>query len=487
MKLAAIVLAAGFGKRMKSSMPKVLHTVLGRPILKYVLDAVSALSPLQTVVVVGYGAEEVKSSLGLHGIKYAYQKKRLGTGHAAACARTELSKFKGNVLILNGDFPLITSKSLKRFLGAHEKSGSKISVLTAMVDDPSGYGRVVIDKARNLERIVEEKDASAEQRKIKEINSGTYIVSSDILWPLLKGIKPENKQKEYYLTDIIEIARKRKFTVSAVRVSDSTEILGINDRVELSQIEAIMRTRVNERVMNSGVTLIDPGLTHISSDAVIGRDAVIYPGTHVYGQTRIGRESIIGPNVWIKDSTIGNGVTVRSSCYITGASVGDGVTVGPFAHLRPEARILKGAKVGNFVEIKKSTVGPGSKVSHLSYIGDATLGKDVNIGAGTITCNYDGINKHKTEIADKVFIGSDTMLVAPVKVGKGAVTGAGSTITKDVPEGALAIGRARQTVIENWQQKTSEKASKNKSTANSKSKSSTRNKTTSGKSARGKK
>ena len=487
MKLAVVVLAAGFGKRMKSSVPKVLHPVLGRPILRYVLDAVSRLSPAQTVVVVGYGAEKVRESIGLDGIKYTLQKKRLGTGHAASCARKELTKFKGNVLIVNGDFPLITAKSLKKFLGAHQKSGSKLSVLTATVDDPTGYGRVVTDEARSLERIVEERDATAEQRKIKEINSGTYIAGSDILWPLLRSIKPQNVQKEYYLTDIIEIARKRKLGVSAVRVSDSTEILGINDRVELAQIEAIMKERIDQGIMNSGVTLIDPGSTHISPDAVLGRDTVVYPGTHIYGKTRIGRQSVIGPHVWIEDSAIGNGVTVKASCYITGASIADGVTVGPFAHLRPEARILEGAKIGNFVEIKKSTVGRGSKVSHLSYIGDATLGKDVNIGAGTITCNYDGVNKHKTQISDGVFIGSDTMLVAPVKVGKGAVTGAGSTITDDVPEGALAIGRARQTVIENWQQKKSEKASKQKSMAGSKRKPSAKNKKASGKSVRGKK
>lgn len=487
MKLAVVVLAAGFGKRMKSSFPKVLHPVLGRPILRYVLDAVSPLTPVKTVVVVGYGAEKVKESIGIDSINYTLQKKRLGTGHAANCARKELTKFKGNVLIVNGDFPLITSKSLKIFVSTHEKSGSKLSVLTATVDDPSGYGRVVIDKARNLERIVEEGDATLEQRKIKEINSGTYIVSSDILWPLLRSIKPQNVQKEYYITDIIEIARKRKHLVSAVRVSDSEEILGINHRVELSQIEAIMRARVNEAIMNSGVTLIDPDSTHISPDVFIGRDTVIYPGTHIYGKTKIGRESVIGPHVWVEDSLIGKGVTVRSSCYITGSSIGEGVTVGPFAHIRPEARILKGAKIGNFVEIKKSTVGPGSKVSHLSYIGDATLGKDVNIGAGTITCNYDGESKHKTEISDGVFIGSDTMLVAPVKVGKGAVTGAGSTITEDVPKGALAIGRARQTVIDDWEQKKSEKASKKKNTVRSKQKSCATSKKSGGKSARGNK
>lgn len=491
MKLAVVVLAAGFGRRMKSSVPKVLHPLLGCPIIKYVLDTVSELSPVQTVVVVGHGAQEVKDSIGANGIKYSHQKKQLGTGHAASCARSELLKFKGNVLIVNGDFPLITSKSLKKFLKAHEKSGSKLSVLTATMDDPKGYGRIVRDEKGSLDRIVEEKDASSKQREIIEINSGTYLAGSEILWPLLRGIKPQNRQKEYYLTDIIGIARKRKLAVSAVRVWDSSEILGINDRVELSQIEAIMRTRVNERIMNSGVTLIDPGTTYISSDTKIGKDTVIYPGTHIYGQSRIGQKSIIGPHVWIEDSVIGNNVTVRTSCCITGASIGDGVTVGPFAHLRPEADILNNAKIGNFVEIKKSTIGRGSKVSHLSYVGDAILGRDVNIGAGTVTCNYDGFNKHRTEISDEVFIGSDTMLVAPVKVGKGAVTGAGSTITKDVPEGALAIGRARQTVIENWlkkprdiktrDKKPRKEASINKDSANSKRSTSARNNTTAGK------
>jgi bifunctional UDP-N-acetylglucosamine pyrophosphorylase / glucosamine-1-phosphate N-acetyltransferase len=486
MKLAVVVLAAGFGRRMKSSIPKVLHPLLGRPIIRYVLDAVSELSPVQTVLVVGYGAEQVRD-LGTKGIKHAHQKEQLGTGHAASCARGELSKFKGNVLIVNGDFPLITSKSLKKFLGAHEKSGSKLSVLTATVDDPKGYGRIVRDEKGILDCIVEEKDSSPEQRKINEINSGTYLVNSDLLWSLLRAIKSRNKQREYYLTDIIEIARKRKVAVSAFKLPGSNEVLGVNDRAQLSQIEHIMRARVNDTLMKSGVTIIDPGSTYISPEAAIGRDTVIYPGTHIYGQTRIGRGSVIGPHVWIEDSNIGNSVKVRASCYITNARVEDAVTVGPFAHLRPEADIKHGAKIGNFVEIKKSTVGQGSKVPHLSYVGDATLGKDVNIGAGTITCNYDGFNKHRTDISDGVFIGSDTMLVAPVKVGKGAVTGAGSTITKDVPEGALAISRARQTVIENWRKKPKEKSSKNKSTAHRKQKPSGTNKTSGVKSARGKK
>jgi len=462
MKLAAVILAAGIGIRMKSAIPKVLHPVLGRPMLGYVLDAVSGLSPERSVVVVGHGAEDVKEVFGTEDVSYAYQKEQLGTGHAANCARSELAKFKGTVLIINGDFPLVTSKSLKKLIRIHQTSGSELSVLTANVDDPSGYGRVVRDSNGDVDRIVEEKDAALEQRRISEINSGTYLVDSTVLWPLLKALKTKNKQGEYYLTDILEIARRRSLKVAGIVVPDSSEILGVNDRAQLSQIEHIMKTRVNGSLMKSGVTIIDPDATYISPDAHIGRDSIIYPGTHIYGRTNIGRNSTIGPHVWIEDAEIGSGVTVKASCYITNASISDEVTVGPFAHLRPDARILRGAKIGNFVEIKKSTVGTGSKVPHLSYVGDAVLGKGVNIGAGTITCNYDGFNKHETLISDDVFIGSDTMLVAPVKVGRGAVTGAGSTITKDVPEGALAISRARQTVIENWKKKPREGADKRK-------------------------
>ncbi len=460
--LAVVILAAGYGKRMKSTTPKVLHTVLGRPMLSYVYDTVFSLSPRRIVVIVGHGADEVKDVSSSKKLTYVTQTKQMGTGHAAKCAESALKNFKGNVLIINGDFPLITSFTLKKFVNQHEKNGADLSVLTALLDDPTGYGRIMRGDAGDPVGIIEEKDASREERFIDEINSGTYCVKSSFLWGALKKVNRKNKQGEYYLTDIVALAHKQGLKINGTIVSDSDEVMGVNDRAELSYVESSLKWRTNEALMRSGVTLIDPETTYISPQVKVGRDTTIYPNTHIYGDTQIGRDCVVGPTNWIQDTKIGSGVTVRSSCYITDASIKNNVTVGPFAHIRPEAEIMDGAKIGNFVEIKKSKIGRGSKVPHLSYVGDANLGKDVNIGAGTITCNYDGFDKYKTVVEDDVFIGSDTMLVAPIKVGKGATTGAGSTISKDVPEGSLAIGRARQTVIKDWKRKPREKGKKGK-------------------------
>lgn len=458
--LAVVVLAAGMGKRMKSDIPKVLHPVLGRPMLSYVYDAVLNLSPKRVVVVVGHGSDQVKEISDSKKITYATQAKQLGTGHAANSAHEALKSFKGNVLIINGDFPLITSATLKRLIQSHERKRADLSVLTTLLEDPTGYGRIKRDQNGNAIRIVEEKDATREERFIDEINSGTYLVKSSFLWDALKKVNRKNKQGEYYLTDIVETAHKNSLNINAQVVQDSDEVMGVNDRSELSYVESALKWRTNEKLMKSGVTIIDPEATYISPGIRIGRDTTIYPNTHIYGFSQIGANCIIGPNNWILDTKIGSGVEIKSNCYITDAILKNNISVGPFAHIRPEAQIMDGAKIGNFVEIKKSKIGTGSKVPHLSYVGDATLGKDVNIGAGTITCNYDGVNKHRTEIEDNVFIGSDTMLVAPIKVGKGATTGAGSTISKDVPEGSLAIGRARQTTIKNWKRKPREKKAK---------------------------
>jgi bifunctional UDP-N-acetylglucosamine pyrophosphorylase/glucosamine-1-phosphate N-acetyltransferase len=457
MEVAVIVLAAGKGKRMKSIIPKVVHPILGRPMISYVLDAVMKINPKKIALVVGHGAEKVKEAVADKQVEWVLQEEQLGTGHAASCARKALAGFKGNVLILNGDFPLITPKTLKNFITSHNKSRASVSILTAILDNTEGYGRVVRSQKGEVLRVVEEKDATPIEKKLKEINSGAYCVESPFLWRALERIGAGNKQGEYYLPDVVNIASSQGKKVKGFVVTDNRELLGVNTRAELAETEEILRRRINHSLMLSGVTMVCPESTYISPDVSIGTDTVIHPYTFIYGHTRIGKGCVIGPSVWIEDSKIGNEVTIKFSSYIADADIKDKVTIGPFAHLRPQTKILSGAKIGNFVEVKKSRIGLNSRVPHLSYIGDAIVGEGVNIGAGTITCNYDGFQKYETTIEDDVFIGSDTMLVAPLKIGRGATTGAGSTITKDVPAGALAIGRAKQVVIENWKRKPKEK------------------------------
>lgn len=456
MRLAVVVLAAGKGRRMKSALPKVLHPALGRPLLNYVLDAIRGILPERIVVVLGYGAEKVKEAINQDQIGYVLQSKQLGTGHAAGCAKKALQDFEGSIVILNGDFPLIRSETLKSLVDLHSKSRAAVSILTTVVENPYGYGRVVRSESGDVESVVEENDATPKERELREINSGAYCVESSFLWEALEHVCTENQQREYYLPDIINIASRNGKKVIAFVATDSEEVLGVNNRTELAGVEQVIRRRTNDFLMVSGVTIVNPETTYISTQVSIGADTVIYPNTFIYGNTKIGNECVIGPSVWIEDSQIGNEVNVKFSSFITEAQIEDRVTIGPFAHIRPETKILSGAKIGNFVEIKKSKVGRGSKVPHLSYMGDATLGDGVNIGAGTITCNYDGVQKHETIINDDVFIGSDTMLVAPIEIGKGATTGAGSTITKDVPPGALAIGRAKQIIIKDWKRRPKE-------------------------------
>lgn len=438
---------------MKSEKAKVLHEIGGRPMLSYVLDAASELGSQKTVVIVGHQADKVRDLFSESGVIFAEQKEQLGTGHAVMQAGKALSRFKGDVLILSGDVPLITKGTLEGLMDTHKKEKATVTVLTAEPENPYGYGRVIKDPRGNIRKIVEEKDATAKEKTVKEINTGIYCVDSAFLFEALKTIKPQNVQKEYYLTDIVGIAVKDRKRVSASKIRDFKEAMGINSRIELAEAECIIRLKKLNDLMAKGVTIVDPSGTYISPSVKIGPDTVVYPGALISGDTVIGPGCSIGPGSIISDTRIGKGVKIKAYSVIEESEIRDGAFVGPMAHIRPNSVIEKGAHIGNFVEVKKSTIGEGSKANHLSYIGDATIGKGVNIGAGTITCNYDGVRKYQTVIEDNVFVGSDTQLIAPVRIGKGALIGAGSTITEDVPDDSLALSRVKQETRKGWAKK----------------------------------
>jgi bifunctional UDP-N-acetylglucosamine pyrophosphorylase/glucosamine-1-phosphate N-acetyltransferase len=434
MSLSIVILAAGQGTRMKSQLPKVLHPLAGCPMVKYVLDVATQLEPTSLALVVGYGTHQLRRVLGEE-ILYVDQLEQLGTGHAVLQARELLAGQAETVLVLYGDTPFITRQTLEAMLAHHTENKAAITLLTFRPDDPTGYGRILRDKSEKVTGIVEHKEATPEQREVKEVNNGILCFRDAWLWPHLEGLQP--KDGEYDLTDLVELAVAKGEPVAA-KAADATVVMGL-DRVKLARAEALMRQRINEGWMLAGVTLLDPVSTYIEASMEIGQDTVIYPNTHLQGATAIGRNCRIGPNTIIRDSTVGSGCVIEAS-VIKGATVEDDVEIGPFARLRKGAHLAKGVHVGNFGEIKNSYLGPGTKVGHFSYLGDATVGAKVNVGAGTITCNYDGERKHHTVIEDDVFLGSDTMLVAPVKVGKGAKTGAGAVVTRDVPPGQLVYG-----------------------------------------------
>jgi bifunctional UDP-N-acetylglucosamine pyrophosphorylase/glucosamine-1-phosphate N-acetyltransferase len=449
MKLACVILGAGLGKRMKSSLPKVLHTLCGRPMIRHVLDAAGGLRPETRIVVVGKYHEEISRSVPGPGISFVVQEKPKGTGDALAKAAEALQRFRGTVLVLNGDTPLITPETLKRFLGVFRKNGDALSVLSFTTQHPEGYGRIVRDEAGKPLRIIEEKAATPEQKMITEVNSGVYALDSEIM-PLLARIRRNRANGEYYLTDLFGIATREKLGAGVYCICGEDEMIGVNTRHELLRAERIMQTRIVNGLIGKGVTFLDPSSVRISADVSIGAGSVIYPNVCLEGATRIGRQCTVYPNVRIAESTIGNAVTIKDCSVIEHSAIKQNAQVGPFAHLRPGTTVGARARIGNFVEVKKSVIGAGTKASHLSYIGDAVVGRNVNIGAGTITCNYDGTQKHRTDIGDGVFIGSDTQLVAPVEIGKGAYVGAGSTITKDVPPMSLAVSRVPQKNILKW-------------------------------------
>jgi bifunctional UDP-N-acetylglucosamine pyrophosphorylase/glucosamine-1-phosphate N-acetyltransferase len=437
MKSTAVLLAAGQGTRMKSELPKILHPLAGRPMIQYPVEAAARATSETPVVVVGYMAEAVRLALG-ESCRYAVQEDQLGTGHALRQAEPLLRGHTDLVLVANGDLPLLTAETLAGMVDAQRSSQAAFTMLTLVSDQPRGFGRVLRDESGRVIKIVEESQASPDQLGTRELNVGAYCFTADWLWDALVRI-PLSPKGEYFLTDLVEIARWDGEGVQGIPVEDPVEALGINTRVHLAEVEAALRGRINRRWMEGGVTLIDPATTYIDSGASLGEDSEVWPNTFILGDTQIGRNCRIGPNSYLRDTQIGDGCAVLAS-YLEGALLEDDVEIGPFARLRKGAHLANGVHMGNFGEVKNSYLGPGTKMGHFSYIGDATIGEGVNIGAGTVTCNYDGKQKYHTEIEEGVFIGSDTMLVAPVKVGRGSSTGAGAVVTKDIPPNTLVAG-----------------------------------------------
>lgn len=450
-ELRAVILAAGKGTRMRSKLPKVLHKVGGKAMLQHVLDAADAAGAAEKIVIVGHGAELVESMVGEQG-KIVLQAEQLGTGHAVMQTKEALAGFTGTAMILCGDTPLLDGEELKKFYEAHVQSGAAATVLTAFMDNPFGYGRIVRDADGNVQGIVEEKDADAQQKLIKEINTGIYCLECPLMFDVLATLTCDNAQGEYYLTDVLTKLNEAGKKVGGVVTADSDMVMGINSRRQLAEAESVMRVRILNKLMDEGVTVMDPSSTFIEGSVKIGRDTVIYPFTWLEGSTEIGEDCEIGPNVRLTNVEVGNGTHLQF-VYGHDCRVCDEVTAGPYVHLRPDTVIGNKVKIGNFVEVKNSNVGTGTKLPHLTYIGDSDIGSGVNMGCGCITVNYDGKKKHRTVIEDNVFVGCNTNLVAPVTVKAGCYIGAGSTITKEVPENSLGIARAKQKNIEGWAEK----------------------------------
>jgi bifunctional UDP-N-acetylglucosamine pyrophosphorylase/glucosamine-1-phosphate N-acetyltransferase len=452
MKTACVILAAGQGKRMKSSLPKVLHRVCGMPMLQGVIDAAKMLKPEQVIVVAGKHMEMFRKEISDPDVRFALQEEPKGTGDALKSAMPALKDFEGAVIVLNGDTPLISPATIRKFLGMHRKNRSDVSVLSFKASDPAGYGRIVRDDVGGFVAIIEEKDADSTQKSIQEVNSGVYALNPKAL-SLLDSISMNRLKGEYYLTDIVSLAMKRGYAASAFMIGREEEFMGVNTREELLRASEILRRGILQGLTAKGVNIMDPASVYVHPHASVGKDAMIYPNVIIEDGTTIGRGVTIYPHVRISRSMVDDGAVIKDSTVIEDSRIRSGASVGPFSHIRPGSDIGENARIGNFVELKKVRIGKDAKASHLSYLGDAKIGSGVNIGAGTITCNYDGERKHLTVIEDGVFVGSDTQLVAPVKVGKGAFIGAGSTITKDVPPGALAVSRTEQRNVDNWARK----------------------------------
>ena len=445
-----VILAAGKGTRMKSSRPKVLHSVAGMPMLECVLRTAAVLNPSSTTVVIGHQADSVAGALGHRaGLQVAVQEPQLGTGHALLQAKPLLKGCRGTLLLLSADVPLLRPRTLDRLARTHERAGAAASILTAVVDQSAGYGRI-IRSGNQIVRIVEERDATAEERAVREISTGIYAFDLAPLFDALAALGKDNAQGEYYLPDLVAAYREAGRRVESVVVDDAQETRGINSLEELAEVSRLVRQKKNVELMSSGVTIEDPATTYVDVDVQVGPDTVIHPFVTIEGRSVIGSGCEIHSGVRIVDSVLGDNVTINNFCVVVGSRVATGAGVGPFAHIRPDSQVGEHARVGNFVELKKTSLGSHSKANHLTYLGDATIGSQVNVGAGTITCNYDGATKHPTTIEDDAFIGSDSQLIAPVRVSRGAYVAAGSSITEDVPPGALGIARARQVNKAGW-------------------------------------
>lgn len=443
----AVILAAGKGTRMKSSLPKVLHRAAGRPLLAWVIDAARAAGCERILVVVGHGQEQVRKEIGGDDLVWVLQAEQKGTGHALAQAESDVQG-TATLLVLSGDVPLITPATIDRLATEAEAGWGAMAV--AELPEPGSLGRVLVDESGEFQKIVEARDASPEVLAVKRINAGLYALPTPGIFDYLRSLRTDNAQGELYLTDAVTSAAADGRPVRLVPLDDPDEALGVNDRAELARVHRLLIDHHLQALMKSGVTILEPGRTVIEPGVRVGEDTVIHPGVSLLGHTAVGPGCTLHQGAWLRDTTVGEGITIEPYSVLDGAEVGDGCRVGPFARLRPASRLLEGSRVGNFVEIKNSELRPGAKVNHLAYVGDATVGEGANLGAGVVTCNYDGIKKNPTEIGPGAFIGSDTMLVAPVKVGAGASTAAGSIITKNVPDGALAVSRVRQKNLEGW-------------------------------------
>lgn len=459
MRTAVVLLAAGLGTRMKSVTPKVLHGILGKPMILRIIESLRKLRPERVLAVVNPSHPAVRELLSAQGVETALQRRIAGTAGAVRAGLPVLSGFDGTVLVLNGDTPLVSPETLRKFLRRHERTSSDLSVLSFTASNPFSYGRIFRDDSGRALRIVEEKDLDRSQKALDEVNAGVYALGSRAA-ALVDRIRMNPKKREYYLTDVLELAVRRGLRCEVFRIGSETEFQGVNTMADLAKVESILRDEVISRLMGSGVRFFDPGSVIVHPEARIGRDTVVYPNVCIEGRTAVGQGAIISPGVRIVDSLLGKGVAVLDNTLIENSRIGDHSVIGPCAHLRPHSIVGRGVKIGNFVEIKKSTLSDGVKASHLSYIGDASVGRDVNIGAGTITCNYDGAHKHRTVLGDGVFVGSDTQFVAPVEIGRNAYIAAGSTITRDVAPFSLALSRTDQVEISGWVKKRKRKKAK---------------------------